>query len=237
MKYMIASCALMLTVSSVSADAVISSFTGGDAGEGLTFTGKYVYAVNIGGSAEYPPVVQGITFVNDSLTPGVNVTLSGEQTSKGGYWGTKPEYGVTDNDNWLEAMMHATALSYGTGPVVEVAMNVTAGRRYELQFLVSENVITNDSWIRHFDVAVDGVTVVDEFTPLPTEAIWTNAPHTGYVVTYQFVARDPVANVRFTSGSTLGDPNPVVQAFTLKDLSPVPRGAFLTPSRTAKPTH
>jgi hypothetical protein len=229
MKYLISSCAFMLIVSSVLAGGVITSFTGGDAGEGLTFTGTYVYAVNIGGSAEYPPVVQGITFVNDSLTPGVNVALSGEESSKGDCWGTKPEYGGTGNDNWLEAMMHATALSYGIDPLVEVAMDVTAGRRYEMQFLISENVITNDSWIRHFDIAVEGVTLVDEFTPLPLEAIWTNAPHTGYAIMYQFTARDNVANVSFTRGSTIGDQNPVVQAFTLKDISPVLRNPDGTP--------
>ena len=201
--------------------AVITPFTGGDVGDGLSFTGAYIYTVNIGGSAASPPVVQGITFTNDSLTPGVTVVLGGTGNLKGN-WGTKPEYGATGDDNGLEAMMQVTALSYGIGPMIELTMGVTAGRRYELQLLVSENGIMNNAWGRYFDIAVEGFTIANEFTPIPADASWTTAPHTGYAVTYQFVAGDSIASVVFTGGSSAGDPNPVVQAFTLKDITSPP---------------
>jgi hypothetical protein len=182
----------------------------------------YVYAVNIGGSGAYPPVVQGVTFTSDNITPGVTIALGGTASLKGEYWGTKPEYGATENDNWLEALMHATALSYGTGPQVDLAMNVTTGRTYELHLLISENVLQNDMYVRHFDIAVEGMVIANEFTPLPATANWTNAPHTGYVITYHFVARRSVVNVTLNGGSTPGDPNPVLQAFMLKDVTSEP---------------
>jgi len=120
-------------------------------------------------------------------------------------------------------MMHATALAWATDPKVDVDLDVTAGQEYELQLLFSENFY-QVAGARHFDIAVEGVTIVDEFTPIPAGAEWTTAPNTGVVVTYQFVAGDSVINVDLTKGSS-GDLNPILQGVILKTVS-APASAY-----------
>ena len=80
------------------------AFTGADAGEGLDFSGEFLYAVNVGG--------RGGMHVGDALFTDENVSgLSITAGSTYEFWEDKPELGDSADDNALETLMHSSKYS------------------------------------------------------------------------------------------------------------------------------
>ena len=206
MKKTIVGSLCLLTALSASADLVVSTFTGGDAGEGFDLSGTYVYTVNLGGSVASLDI-QGYTFVN-AATAGIS--LSANHLAN---WATSPDYGTTTDDNALESMMFNTALDWDGTPFINIAAPVTIGQQYALQLLMSENSTTEAN--RRQDIIVEGLTILDDFQI--TQGLGVSNPQTyGTLVYYTFTATDDTLNLELARGAGGTDPNPVAQAFTLQ---------------------
>jgi hypothetical protein len=193
--------------------ALVTAFTGGDAGEGLDLDGIFPYAVDLG-------TEDAVGQVRDAIFTG--------QTTEGFRWvGANAEigayhnaaYGDTPNDDVLEAAMlsirHAGA---NNGTIRLIFSNLVVGAEYKIQLLFGES-----GSARGFDVLVNGKLVVDEFAPFITMG-GVNETAKGAVVTYNFVASSTTAEAMLR-GSTIttaryGDRNPIINAVTLEEAAP-----------------
>jgi Malectin domain len=195
----------------------ITTFTGGDAGEGFTLSGTYAYTVDLGAEFEWLPnqTVQGHTFVKASAV-GVTVALGGSGNLAAPWWDTTPEYGSFDDDNALEQIMGNTLLSYGTSPSISLTIPVTVGQQYSLQLLFAD---LSETATRNFDVTIEGNLEVDNFQP--QQGLAPATPHYfGTVLTHTFTAGDNELNVLLSQGDWgIGDANPIIQGFTLQAIA------------------
>jgi len=161
-----------------------------------------------------PIPVNGVDFLRcgASGTDVAGVTVS--STHAADNWGTgKPEYGSTANDDNLEEIMYDIRYSVAPGTVnVDAAM--TAGKTYDLRLLFSENHFSVVG-ARTFDITVEGYKLADEFDILAVTGNWSGAPTKGVEVKYSFVADDDNLDIDLTPGTTLGDKNPILNAFVL----------------------
>ena len=138
--------AWILTVTlSISQAATISTFTGGDAGEGLDLDGTFLYAIDCGGGGQglADTTVRDATFNVDydqfgggQLIPGV--IAFGSLLSP---WAAAPDYGATADDDALEWVMTDILVSFGFDPTsrCDYVMQVTPGQPYKLQVILNEN--------------------------------------------------------------------------------------------------
>lgn len=199
---------VMLLAASPS-QAVVSTFTGGDAGEGLDLDGTFQYAVNIGAGAA--GAVRDATFTAENGTPHLAFPVAPAQITN---WAT-PNFGGTTNDNNLEVVMrsirHANAFP---GAISFDLPNLTVGKEYQLQLLFHERCCD-----RGFDVRVEGATVADDFNIPTTQGGITATPTNGAVVSHTFVAGDTTANIVLDGAAALfPDRNPTLSGFTLEVL-------------------
>jgi hypothetical protein len=191
---------------SASADVIVSTFTGGDVGEGFELSGTYDYTVNLGNSAGSLSI-QGYNFV-DVTTAGITLTANFLNP-----WATAPVYGITANDTALASMMHNTALDFDDAPFIVMSVPVTSGTEYTLRLLFSENSTTQPN--RRQDIIVEGLTILDDFQI--TQGNGVSNPQTyGTIVTYTFTAADDILNIELARGAGGADPNPIAQGFTLQ---------------------
>src|SRR5687767_11917294 len=91
-----------LSIGSSWAAATVSTFTGGDPGEGLDLQGNFTFAVNVGPSGAAGRVGDA-NFTADSV-PGVTIE-AGNNIGNGGW--LQANYGDTANDNNLEFLMNS----------------------------------------------------------------------------------------------------------------------------------
>jgi hypothetical protein len=207
--------AAILLLLATAAEAGISQFTGGDMGEGLDFSGTYVYAVDVNGSGGQ--TIQGLTFTPEATTPGV--TLSSMHTVTGT---VTYDSNTTTNDQNLGNLMTRIRWSsnYGANDTNTVALNynVVPGYQYEVQLLLDSSAYAG----RHQDVVVDGVQVADNLA-LTAPAPQGTGP--GQLVTYQYTATGNSTLVElgpsnFDGDTKLaGDNNPVLNAFAVRQLN------------------
>lgn len=207
--------AFAVALSAQTASATVSTFTGGDIGEGLDLDGTFLYAV---AKNDFGPVVaiRDATFTADNATPGV--TISNWLSELNGW--SSPGYGATTNDNNLESVMnsirHAGALP-GTG---RLDMTVIPGVQYKLQMLWQESLNTN----RGFDIFIEGVNVQDNFQPAP---VATPFPTFGTVFTHEFTAGDVNLDIDLVGVTgEFTDTNPTFFAATL-EVVPEPSSSAL----------
>jgi|GEM_PF-1901483 len=194
----------------------ISTFTGGDSVDGFALSGTYLYTVSLGGNFG-PQTVQGYVFSDVGSSTGVTQTLGGSGSVAGNWDAARAgvEYGTSADDNAFEAIMFNTALSYGTSPSVSVDIDVTSGQEYSLQMFFSDNSAVAR---RNFDVSIEGVVEVGTFEPQQGMGV-TDPQAFGSIISHTFTAGDTALNLvlggngSFASG---GDPNPIIQAFTLQ---------------------
>lgn len=194
----------------------VGTFTGGDSGEGLDFSGNFTYAVNVFGGGGFS--IGDAAFTNDSVS-GVSISAVNATSN----W-HNANYGSTTNDNNLETVMRSIrwsprAVSGGQvrDDVVTIDLaNLTVGSTYSLQLLFAETCCT-----RGFDVAFEGTQAVDDFSPytvqgsgLNTSA--TNIPTVGAFIRYDFTAQDSILNIAFGGAAPFNDNNPIINGFTLE---------------------
>jgi hypothetical protein len=180
----------------------ISTFTGGDIGEGLDLSGSYLYTVNLGNPTAASQTVQGVDFFNvnstaDAVTYGP-VNLAGNWESY--------NFGTNANDTALEEIMSNALLGWAP-KLITVDADVTMGQKYELQMLFADGSAESN---RNFNITIDGVDAVVGFEPQQGMAV-TQPEVFGTIVTYTFYATADTMNIQLTGGAA-----PVIQAFTLK---------------------
>lgn len=187
------------------AAVTIGAFSGADVGEGLDLEGKFVYAVNVGGSAVGR--IQAADFTTDTAA---GVTVTAQNTLP--YWFTV-DYGSTQNDNKVEALVSSIRWSRSPGVVQVDLANLTINQTYKAQLLFSEPAGYAE---RFLDIVAEGQTLVDNFNPSAVGGYAVNLQ--GAVVTFEFRATDSVLNLllRPAGAEVGGDQNPYISALTLE---------------------
>ena len=186
-------------------------FSGADEQEGLDLNGEFVHAINFGGEA----ITIGDAMFASHMSKGGFSVLPVQVNTE---FGVRPKLGDTPADQALESVMHSIAWQYSPESIA-IDLPVTAGERYKLQLMFSEPLGRKH---RHFDIAIDGIVVVDEYDPtsITRELRDTSPPRTmGAAYVSQFVAESDVVRVELNPGQDgPGDPNPYIQALTLEQI-------------------
>ena len=106
-------------------------------------------------------------------------------------WATT-DFGDSKDNDALEAVMNSIRWSAHPTPVEMVFYGLSQGGQYKLQLLFHEQCCT-----RGFDVLVDGVEIVGEFSP-QREHGGIAAAGTGAVITYDYHATSFMTNMSST---------------------------------------
>jgi hypothetical protein len=199
------------------AGLMVGTFTGGDIGEGLDFTGDFEYAVNVLGSGG--GTIGDATFTNDSAS-GISISANYSILNWHG-----ANYGNSANDNALEYVMQSIRWSGAGANVLTVALeNLTIGNNYSLQLLFAESCCE-----RRFDIAVEGQQLYSDFSPYTLQGS-TNNTAEGAFLRYSFTAQDSILNIAFGGLSTnaiYDDNNPILNGLTLENTTSVPEPTTL----------
>lgn len=198
----------------VASRTTVSTFTGGDPGEGLDFQGVFIYAVNIGGPGGMQ--IGDARFTADTATPGLKVNAENHAPN----W-SSPNYGASPNDDVLETLMQSArwtdtrnpqnVLSRGETVSLELA-NLIPGQEYVLQLLFG-----NTGTGRGFDVVINDTLVLDNFSP----AAYGASDSVGVVVTHRFEATSSLLSIVLDGypmdvQNPFDLPDPVLFALTLE---------------------
>eukprot|EP01052_Picozoa_sp_SAG31_P002232 SAG31_NODE_77_length_27533_cov_47.448859_3_plen_732_part_00 len=182
----------------------VRTFTGADLGEGLDFTGNFLYAVDIGGPGGQ--VIGDANFTDDTSTLGVSVTAQYDMLE----WGSALDFGDSAADNALASVMHSIRWSAHPSPVI-VTLEVTPGTKYRLQLMFHEQCCS-----RAFDVLIDGVAIVDEYSPQRDQGGMSEPGRPGAAIKYDFVATASTVTVSLEGADAFADANPILNALTLE---------------------
>lgn len=201
---------ILLLFAASPSHAIVGTFVGGDAGEGLDLDGTFNYAVNVQGPGGF--TIRDATFTADNA-PGITRNAGNSQIAN---WAT-PNLGASANDNNLETVMQSIR-HHGQPAGGFIGFDVaglTAGQEYKVQMLFTESCCNT----RNFDVLVDGVIAANDFNPSAVQGATTNTPTNGAVVTETFFAGSASANL-FLEGRNqpAGDRNPILSGFTVEEL-------------------
>ena len=207
------------------AQTLITTFSGGDPGEGLQLQGTFlpgyaVYAGPAGETATYQ--IQNALFENSLVAGGIDISAPNE-TAFG-----SPNYGVTTNDTGLTSITDfvrfgGAGLASGTTGVL-ITAPVTAGTQYRLQLLFNEACCAN----RGFDVFADNILVTTDFNPSVVQGGVNNGNNLpGALITYTFFATDATLDVELrVSNPPFSDSNAIIDAVSLQ-VVPEPGTAIL----------
>lgn len=203
-------------------------YTGGDAGDGLTLTGDYLYTVDIGKQTAGNSSLQGYSFsplsiAQPSGTPGAAISAvdfdyaAFELTNHGSTHSF--DYGSSADDDAMESIMGSTVYGTATGTPsrprnIAIGFDLTAGRTYELKLLIP-NV---DNHLLEWDVFIEGVGLPG--TPFSTNNTDTTGNRDGTIVTSTFTLDDSSSHLDINVIQTSGAASLVtVGAATLKDIT------------------
>lgn len=200
--------ALLVLATSTFANAslITGTFTGGDVGEGLDFTGDFEYAVNARGP--------GGSVIGDAIFTDDTGIISSTQEILSWH---NANYGSSANDNALEFIMQSIRWSH-SGATFDVTLNnLTIGDSYSLQLLFAENCCN-----RGFDIFADGQIIWDNFSANGLQGSINN-PSAGAFLRYDFTAAGSTLAITFGGvDATRPDNNPILNAFTLENVTPIP---------------
>lgn len=216
---------VILSAGAVTARAqTISTFTGGDPGEGLDLQGTFlpgyaVYAGPGGENAIYP--IQDARFENSLVAGGFDINGPFE-TGFG-----NPNYGGSPNDTNLTGITNFVRFGgAGTAPGtvgVSITAPVTLNQQYKLQLLFNEACCGN----RGFDVYADNVLLALNFNPSVVQGDVDGNNSPGALITYEFTAPDGILDIELrTSNPPFGDSNAIIDAVSL-EVVPEPGTALL----------
>ncbi len=184
----------------------------------LDLTGGLIYAINF--SATTTPVVNGVTFAPD-YNPPAGVTLAGANNID--FWQASPNFGSTPDGLALSEVYRGIRYALpAAGQALEAHLLVTPGETYKIQLLIYENKTGNRRW----DIQVEDVLSVDEFTSLGKTTVDTSLrpyqPNVGIVFTQQLVAGDDSLDILMGDiggNSDGGDRNPICQGLTVEHIT------------------
>ena len=189
----------------LSTAATTFTFTGADPGEGLDFSGNFLYAIDIRGPGGV--TIGDAHFTDDSSVPGVRVSAVNEILA----WGEPIDFGSSAGDDALESLMASIRWSPHPSPLL-VTMDVTPGVEYRLQLMFHEQCCS-----RGFDVLVDGQRIVDEYSPQRDQGGLNGGGRPGAAIDYDFVARSSTVTVSLEGAdAAFADTNPILNALTLE---------------------
>lgn len=193
----------VLITNMANASLITGTFSGGDADEGLDFSGDFAYAINILGNGG--SVIGDANFTDDKAT-GVNLNAGGSILN----W-HQAEYGDSANDDALEYIMESIRWSIKGTDVINIALaDLIIGETYSLQLLFAEN-----GYERGFDIAIEEAEVLSDFSPFAIqESVLDNSQ--GVFVRYGFIAQDNILNIAFGGSAPFSDNNPILNALTLE---------------------
>ncbi len=191
---------------------MVSTFTGGDPGEGLDMTGNFVHAFSIGQTpAPFGPVGD-VNFLDDGQ-PGILVQAANAID----LWNVA-EYGDTADDDNLELVMQSMRWTPAPSTLNVELDGLTVGQVYKLQLLFAEGCCIG----RAFDIELNGVLKVDEFNPSGVQGGPTITSRAG-VVTIGFVASDEILNIVLNGNGVttpaFNDHNPFLNGLTLEAIT------------------
>jgi hypothetical protein len=173
----------------------------------LDFSGNIIHAVNVGGAGG--AVVGDAAFTADDGV--ANVEIQAEHLASP--WGAAPNIGDSAEDNALEGVLHSmrwqgTNSNFpGTDGVHVRLGGLTDGVGYKLQLLFSERGAN-----RGFDITVNGILVVDEFTT-------NQGASKNFAVVHEFTATGTEMTAHLSGiAATFGDRNPILNGFTLEEI-------------------
>jgi hypothetical protein len=196
--------------------ATVQVVTGGDPGEGLDLQGNFLYAVNIGTTGAAGKVGDA-DFVADN-SPGITVVA----TDQIPLWGPL-DFGGTANDNNLEKVFASIRHMFGTGaphaPMRITLQGVEPGAQYKLQLLFREQCC-----FRAFDILVNGVLIMDDFSPGDGQGGIEAHPYAGVAVVHEFTAATTTLEIVLDGTDVTPDypdHNPILSGLTLERLSAV----------------
>jgi MYXO-CTERM domain-containing protein len=207
--------------------------TFGSASE-LDLSGTFPYAVDVGGGGGQSITGQAFTTAG---VAGVSISANAGADP----WVNTPTLTGTDSTALRDLM---NSIRYGSGQSMSVGLAVSAGQTYKLQLLFNESWWYNAGPAppsggtgsrRYFDIVIEGALAVDEFE-IQGATGQDQQPQTRCAVfTHTFAAGDDTLNIVLARGSTSGDNNPLIQAFTLEEIteaadSLIPEPAGLGPA-------
>ncbi|MBW4509721.1 MAG: PEP-CTERM sorting domain-containing protein [Scytonematopsis contorta HA4267-MV1] len=197
----------------------VSTFSGGDVGEGLDLDGNFTYAVNMRGDAV--GFIRDANFTDDRVA-GVEVKADFFIPN----WHFA-EYGDSLNDKKLEKVMQS--IRWTDSPVdpeskdikrtirnenLEVDLkNLQVGRKYKGQLLFAESCCD-----RGFDIFAEGTKLVDDLYARRIQGIvdYSAKVHKGAFVSFEFTAEDDTLNILLGDKAPVYDNNPILNGLTLE---------------------
>lgn len=197
--------------------ATVSSFTGGDPGEGLDLQGNFAYAVNIG----TPGAAGKVGDANFTADNALGVTV--EAQNEIGGWATMA-LGTGDNDARLGFVLNSIRWSAAPN-VVTIKLKVEKDIEYKLQLLFVEWCCPG----RGYNIVINGTTEAPNFLPGRIQAgdgdFQERRAFVGAVVTHQFKSTSDTVTI-VLDGPAADDPevtdhNAIINGLTLERISPV----------------
>ena len=169
----------------------------------LDTSGTVVYAVNFGNDGG--AVFGGIAFSQDEAV--AEVTLLAEGEGPAIVWGNYP----ATADNALNKLLNGMAYSLEQSPnVIGINMSgLTVGRLYRLQLIAYEP--TGDT--RDLRMVVENEEILAGLNPIDEQGGVVG--QCGLVVTYEFIAGDPILNVRIVSADACALSAVLLQAISV----------------------
>ena len=189
-----------------------------------------VVAIDVFGDSDR--TVNGVVFETDKSPPaGVTVTAANSIND----WATRPTYtgGTPGSADNLELIMQDIRWTQAPAPISLSVANLTPGIEYELQLLFNEGRSNSD---RRWDIGIEGQLAVDDFSS-QGEGVWNTSNGFAYIAPFTLAAGDTTLNVEMQAQiggqAAMGsDNNPILQAFTVTELTvpPTPDSLALAPT-------
>lgn len=197
-------------------------FTGPDPGQGLDFSGKFVYAISFGNDQPGGQVRDAL-FTSDSVD---GFTVVASQVANN--WNIGVDYGSSPEQQVLTSVMGSIRWSNAnnaTTPDITCTFSkLQVGAAYKMQLLFGERL-----WARGFNISINGKLVASEFAPFQWQGGLVGpgsaTPRTnGVVVTHSFIATSTdsvvVLDGRPVRDPVMPDHNAIINGATLELVSP-----------------
>ena len=186
---------------------------------------RVVVAIDVFGDSDR--LVNGVLFETDkSDLP--NVTVTASHSIDG--WTNRPDYSGADASSVanLEEIMQDIRWTPAPNPVSVTVTGLTPGIEYELQMLFNEGANRDRRW----DIGIEGQLAVDDFSS-EGEGSWSPSNGFAYIVPFNLAAGDTTLNVEMQQniggqGAMGSDNNPILQAFTIAEITIPPTPESLT---------
>jgi len=190
---------------------------------------RLVVAIDVFGDTDR--MVNGVLFETDKSPP-ANVSITATN-SIDNWASTRPSYSGADpvsTDN-LELIMQDIRWSRAPAALVFQVSGLSPGLEYELQMLFNEHGDRDRRW----DIGIEGDLVVDDFSS-EGEGVWSPTNGFAYIAPFTLSPGDTTLNVVMQQniggqGAMGSDNNPILQAFTVTEVTipPAPEDLTLTP--------